>query len=64
MAGPVTTTTATTDRAPPAYPAGDPASGARGALLERSISLAARFHGALPARAGASVTTYFLRSFR
>ncbi len=64
MAGPVKTTMATTDRAPPAYPAGEPASGARGALLERSISLAARSHGAPAARAAASETTFFLRSFR
>ena len=64
MAGPVTTTMATTDRAPPAYPAGEQASAASGALLERPISLAARFQGAPAARAGASETTYFLRSFR
>jgi hypothetical protein len=64
MTGPETTMTATTDRAAPAYPAGPPASGARGALLERSISLAARFDGAPSARAAASATTYFLRSFR
>jgi hypothetical protein len=64
MAGPVTTMQATTDRATTAYPAGAPAIGAPRALLERSISLAARSRGAPRARAAASETMSFLRSFR
>ena len=68
MAGPVihpvTTQTATLHGATPAYPADAPEDAAPRALLERSISLAARFHGAPAARAGERVTTYFLRSFR
>lgn len=55
---------ATLHGATPAYPADAPADAAPGALLERSISLAARQRDATTERAAASGTISYLRSSR